>query len=255
LTANKLDHPKSLALFEKKIGYTFDDKSLLIQALSHSSYAYEISTEYPEDNEVLEFLGDSVLGLIVTDFLCQVHPQLSEGELSKLKSQLANTTSLTEFAKKIKLDKYVLLGKGEEKSGGRKKNKILAGAFEALIAAVYWDSGLESARKVLIDHLESFNKKINAKKYLLNNYKSALQEHLQKRNYGAPVYRTVTAQGPNHKRLFVVEVFSEKQSLAKAKGSSKKSAEQKAAQKALKSLLGRKIKAISSDTFLLKRRS
>jgi ribonuclease-3 len=250
-----MPQPNNFDAFEKKIGYSFSNRNLLIQALSHSSYAYENSIEDPEDNEVLEFLGDSVLGLIVTDYLCQTYPQLSEGELSKLKSQVASTTSLSEFAKKIKLDKYILLGKGEEKSGGRKKDKILAGAFEALIAAVYWDSDLEGARNVLIGHLKVFNKKINAKKYLINNYKSALQEYLQKRNLPTPHYRTITAKGPNHKRVFVVEVFSERKSLAKAKGSSKKSAEQKAAQKALKSLWGRKIKALSPDTFLLKKKS
>lgn len=255
MTAQKTALHKNLAGFEKKLGHTFSNSDLLIQALSHSSYSYENPVEFPEDNEVMEFLGDSVLGLIVTDYLCRTYPQLSEGELSKLKSQAASTTSLSEFARKIKLDKYVLLGKGEEKSGGRKKNKILAGTFEAVIAAVYWDAGMDSARSVLVDHLNTFNKKINAKKYLINNYKSALQEYLQKKNYAAPVYRTVTAKGPNHKRIFVVEVFSENRSLAKAKGSSKKSAEQKAAQKALKSLWGRKIKSLSSDTFLLKKKS
>jgi len=245
---------KNLDSFEKKLGYSFSNKDLLVQALSHSSYAYENSDEDPVDNEVMEFLGDSVLGLIVTDYLCRTYPQLSEGELSKLKSQAASTTALAEFAKRIKLDKYILLGKGEEKSGGRKKNKILAGAFEALIAAVYRDSDFESARNVLKDQLKSYNKKIDAKKYLLNNYKSALQEYLQKRNLPTPRYRTVTSKGPNHKRIFVVEVFSEKKSLGKAKGSSKKSAEQKAAQKALKSLWGKKIKALSPDTFLLKKK-
>jgi ribonuclease-3 len=246
---------KNLEAFEKKIGHVFKNRALLIQALSHSSYAYENSVEDPADNEVLEFLGDSVLGLIVTDYLCQTYPQLTEGELSKLKSQAASTASLSEFAKKIKLDKYVLLGKGEERSGGRKKDRILAGTFEALVAAIYWDSDLENARQFLSKHLDTFNKKINAKKYLLNNYKSALQEYLQKRNLPAPIYRTVTARGPNHKRVFIIEVLSERKSLAKARGSSKKSAEQKAAQKAIKGLLGKKIKALSSDTFLLKKKS
>ena len=244
---------KKLTPFEKKIGYTFNNKDLLIQALSHSSYAYENPKDDLSDNEVMEFLGDSVLGLVIADFLCQSYPQLSEGELSKLKSQAASTTALFSFAKKIRLDKYILLGKGEEKSGGRKKKTILAGAFEALIAAIYLDSGIEETRNFLLIQMKSLFKRINVEKFLLNNYKSALQEYLQKRNLSAPVYKTVTSRGPNHKRMFIVEVFSEKKSLAQAKGTSKKNAEQRAAQKALKSLWGRKVKALSSDTFLLKK--
>jgi ribonuclease-3 len=245
---------KRLESFEKKIGHTFKNKDLLTQALSHSSYAYENSGGNLSDNEVMEFLGDSVLGLIIADFLFQAYPQLSEGELSKIKSQAASTTALFNFAKKIKLDKHILLGRGEEKSGGRRKKSILAGSFEALIAAIYLDSGIEETRKFLLPQLESLLKKIDVEKFLINNYKSALQEYLQKRNFSVPVYKNVTTRGPNHKRLFTVEVFADNQSLAKAKGSSKKSAEQKAAQKALRSLWGRKIKTLTPDTFLQKKK-
>lgn len=243
-----------LSGFEKKIGYSFKNKDTLIQALSHSSFAYENPQEKHSDNEVLEFLGDSVLGLIIADYLCLSYPELSEGELSKLKSQAASTTALSTFAKNIKLDKYILLGKGEEKSGGRNKKTILAGAFEALIAAIYQDSGINEASKLLLSQVQLLFKKIDVDKFLINNYKSALQEYLQKANLPAPSYKTVTSRGPNHKRSFTVEVFSEKKPLAKAKGNSKKNAEQKAAQKALKSLWGRKIKALNSDTFLLKKK-
>jgi len=243
-----------LSGFEKKIGYSFKNKDTLIQALSHSSFAYENPQEKHSDNEVLEFLGDSVLGLIIADYLCLSYPELSEGELSKLKSQAASTTALFSFAKNIKLDKYILLGKGEEKSGGRNKKTILAGAFEALIAAIYQDSGITEASKLLLSQVQLLFKKIDIDKFLINNYKSALQEYLQKDNLPAPSYKTVTSRGPNHKRSFTVEVFSEKKPLAKAKGISKKNAEQKAAQKALKSLWGRKIKALNSDTFLLKKK-
>jgi ribonuclease-3 len=124
----------NIPLFEKKLGYHFKDKSLLIQALTHSSYAYENPQTVESDNETLEFLGDSVLGLVIADFLCNTYPYISEGELSKLKSSAAKTSSLSSFSKKIKLDKNILLGKGEEKSGGRKKKTILAGAFEAVVA-------------------------------------------------------------------------------------------------------------------------
>lgn len=246
---------KRLSGFENKICYSFKDKNLLIQALSHSSFAYENPQEDHSDNEVLEFLGDSVLGLIIADHLCQSYPELSEGELSKLKSQAASTAALSSFAKNIKLDKYILLGKGEEKSGGRNKKTILAGAFEALIAAIYKDAGFDETKKFLLTQVESLYNNINVDKFFINNYKSALQEYLQKANLPAPKYRTITLRGPNHKRTFTVEVFSEKHQLAKAKGSSKKNAEQKAAQKALKSLLGRKIKAFNADTFLLKKKS
>jgi len=249
-----IQEKKKLFGFEKKIGYSFKNKDLLFQALSHSSFAYENPQDNHSDNEVMEFLGDSVLGLIIADFLCQSYPELSEGELSKLKSQAASTTALFTFAKNIKLDKYILLGKGEEKSGGRNKKTILAGGFEALIAAIYLDSGITDAKKFLLSQVQSLFKKINIDKFLVNNYKSALQEYLQKANIPAPMYKTVTSRGPNHKRSFTVEVFSEKKPLAKAKGSSKKNAEQKAAQKALKSLWGRKIKALNSDTFLLKKK-
>ncbi len=239
---------------EKKIGYRFKNKKTLLQSLTHSSYAYENHSDIRADNEVLEFLGDSVLGLIIADFLCASYPDLTEGELSKLKSAAASTSSLSYFAKKIKLDKKILLGKGEERSGGRRKKTILAGAFEALIAAIYLDGGLQEANKFIRKHLKSLFKKIDVEKFFINNYKSALQEYFQKENLPAPVYKTITTEGPDHKKVFYVEVLSEENSLAKARGPSKKSAEKKAAQKALKNLLGRKIKSLTSDTFLLKKK-
>jgi ribonuclease-3 len=244
----------NIAQCEKKIGYQFKNQELLLQALTHSSYAYENQEEDISDNEVLEFLGDSVLGLIIADFLCSAYPELSEGELSKLKSAAASTSALDFFARKTKLDKCIRLGKGEEKSGGRKKKTILAGSYEAVIAAIYLDGGLEPARDFILKYLRSLFKKINVKNFFVNNYKSALQEYLQRENATAPIYETVTIKGPDHKRSFVVEVFAEEKLLAKAKGNSKKEAEKKAAQKALKSLLGRKIRTLTTDTFLLKRK-
>jgi ribonuclease-3 len=239
---------------EKRTGYSFKNKDLIKQALTHSSYAYESQEFDLTDNEVLEFLGDSVLGMVVADFLVTAFPTLPEGELSKLKSAVASTSSLSEFAKTIKLDRYLLLGKGEEKSGGRKKKTILAGAFEAIIAAIYLDGGLSKAREFLSDHLRSFYKKVNVERFLINNYKSALQEYFQKESFPAPVYKTVTTKGPDHRKKFTVEVFIKKKSLAKATGHSKKEAEQNAAQKALKGVMGKKIKFFTSDTFLLKKK-
>jgi ribonuclease-3 len=240
--------------FQKKIKYRFQNIHLLQIAMTHRSFAYESQEEEFTDNEVLEFLGDSVLGLVVADFLVSAYPGVSEGELSKLKSTVASTSSLSSFAQQIKLDKYILLGKGEEKSGGRKKKTILAGAYEALVAAIYLDGGFHQAKVFILGHLKTFFKKINVSKFLVNNYKSALQEYFQKENLPAPNYRMVTTRGPDHKKQFTVEVFQRKSSLAKATGSSKKEAEQKAAQKALKSLLGKKMRVFTADTFLLKKK-
>lgn len=239
---------------EKRIGYIFKDRETLLQALTHSSYAYENYQENRFNNEVLEFLGDSVLGLVVADFLCHYYADLSEGELSKLKSAAGSTSSLSYFSQRIKLDKYILLGKGEEKSGGRKKKTILAGAFEALVAAIYLDGGLQETREFLIPYLKSLFKKVDVEKFFINNYKSALQEYFQKENLPAPFYKTITTKGPDHKKVFAVEVFSQDKPLAKAKGLSKKSAEKRAAQKALKNLLGKKIRTLTSDTFLLRKK-
>jgi ribonuclease-3 len=240
--------------FEKKIKYRFQNSALLRHALTHRSYAYESQEEDLTDNEILEFLGDSVLGLVVADFLVTTYPGVSEGELSKLKSTVASTSSLSSFAKNIKLDKYILLGKGEEKSGGRRKKTILAGAYEALIAAIYLDKGFQEAKNFILGHLKPFFRKINVDKFFINNYKSALQEYFQKESLPAPTYKMVTTRGPDHKKQFTVEVFLRKRFLAKATGSSKKEAEQKAAQKALRSLLGRKMRVFTADTFLLKKK-
>jgi len=244
----------NLSALEKKLGYPFRDKDLLLRALTHSSYAYEAPDQAPHDNEVLEFLGDSVLGLIVADYVCAAYPGLSEGELSKLKSSASSTIGLVEFALKIKLDKAVRLGKGEEKSGGRKKKTILAGAFESVMGALYLDGGYEASRHVLWPLLESSFKKLKNKDILINNYKSALQEHFQKQDWPPPVYRLVESAGPDHKKEFTVEVGLEGRVLARAGGPSKKAAEQKAAQKALKKMWGRKLKSLSDDTFFFKKK-
>jgi ribonuclease III len=237
---------------QKKIDYTFKDDSLLLKALTHSSYAYECTQDIT-DNEVLEFLGDSVLGFIIADYLYRNFPQLNEGEMSKLKSTLASTGTLVIFAQRIRLNKHLRLGKGEMKSGGRNKKTILAGAFEALIAALFLDGGISTARRFLLEYLNIFFNKVDMSQFFINNYKSALQEHLQKENDASPVYQTVTTKGPDHKKRFLVKVSSQNQILAKARGISKKEAEQKAAQKAMKNLIGKKLKTLTEDTFLIRR--
>lgn len=236
---------------ENKIGVQFHDKELLHRALTHSSYAYEHQKKGLVDNEVLEFLGDSVVGLAMADFFCANFPDLTEGDLSKYKATAASTVSLSQFARQIKLDKFIFLGKGEEHSGGRTKNNILADAFEALVGAIYLDHGYEAAKKFILPFLRRSYTRTDG--HVVDNYKSALQEYFQKENLPAPAYRTVTAIGPDHKRTFIVEVYLGPYPLAKAKGLSKKIAEQGAAQKALRSLLGRKMKILSGDTFMLKK--
>jgi ribonuclease-3 len=240
---------------EKRIGYNFKNRNLLAQALTHSSYAYENQKKISADNETLEFLGDSVIGLVIADFLFAAFPNSTEGDLSKLKSTTANTSSLSFFAKRVKLDKNIFLGKGEEKSGGRQKKTILAAAFEALVAAIYLDGGLDQARKFLQWHLRPFLKRIKIRNFLINNYKSALQEYFQKSNLPPPVYRTIMTSGPDHKRSFKVEVLVENEPLARAEGNTKKDAQKKAAQRALKKILGRRMKSLTSDTFLLRKKS
>jgi ribonuclease-3 len=243
----------SLSQLEKVIGITFCNKELLRQALTHSSYAYEKLDNRPADNEVLEFLGDSVVGLVTADYFCATFTGLKEGDLSKYKSSAASTEALSEFALEKKLHKYVFLGKGEEKSGGRRKKTILAGTFEALVAAVYLDKGYEAAKGFLLPLLKKSFRRTDPRKLLINNYKSALQEYFQKESLPAPFYRTVTSIGPDHSKTFVVEVYQGYNLLAKAKGYSKKNAEQRAAQRALKTLLGTKMKGLRAEMFVLKK--
>jgi ribonuclease-3 len=236
---------------EKAIGHVFKDPGLLTRALTHSSHAYETSPAHPEDNELLEFLGDSVIGLVTAEFYFAAFPGRNEGELSKLKASATSTLALSLLARAIKLDKAILLGKGEEKCGGRKKISILAGSFEALTGAIYLDGGFEAARRFVCGLLRSSLKPIKSETLTINNSKSALQEICQKAGLPAPDYRLVTEKGPAHDRTFVVEVHLGAKVLAKSKGPSKKSAEQKAAEKALKAFFGRKIKRLSSEAFVI----
>jgi ribonuclease-3 len=236
---------------EKAAGYTFQDADLLRKALTHSSHAYENQPRGVQDNELLEFLGDSVIGLATAEYFYRALPGRSEGELSKLKASSTSTLALARQAQRIKLDKAVLLGRGEEKSGGRTKSSILAGAFEALVGAIFLDGGFDAARTFIHRLLAPTLKPIRTETFKINNYKSALQELFQKSDLPAPCYRTVSAKGPEHRKTFLVEVLAGNRPLARAKGTSKKSAEQRAAQKALKAHLGRKMRVISPEAFVV----
>ena len=238
---------------EKAIRYHFRNKDLLLQALTHSSFAYESQARI-RDNELMEFLGDSVVGLIAADFFYGSYPDVTEGDLSKLKSSASSTIALAEFARQIMLDKFVRLGRGEEKSGGRKKDSILAGTFEAILGAMYLDAGFKAAQNFYLQLLRGSFKKIKDEKRLdINNYKSALQEFLQKEDLPAPHYKMLKTSGPDHKKEFIIEVFVNKTSLATASGPSRKSAELKAAENALKSFFGKKIKSLTQETFIFKK--
>ena len=236
---------------EKRLNYRFKDQSLFQMALTHSSHAYE-TQDHPLDNERLEFLGDSVVGLIAADFFYAMYPEANEGDLSKFKSSASSTVALADYARQIQLDEVIHLGKGEEKSGGRKKSTILAGSFEALIGAIYIDGGFDAARTVYERLLEGSYAKVKKQGHEINNYKSALQEFLQKEDLPAPQYKMVTAAGPDHRKEFVVEVIVNKTVLGRAKGPSRKVAEQKAAENVLKSFFGKRIKSLTPETFLFK---
>jgi len=217
---------------ESRIHYKFRNSLLLAEALTHPSLAYESARPH-FDNQRLEFLGDAVLQLIVTEALYARFPEFSEGQLTKLRSQLVSRKALAKFASAICLGEYVLLGKGEEASGGRKRHSTLADAFEALIGAVYLDSGLPSARELI---LMVGNQEIEAigASPVERNPKGELQEQLQAIEPEAPIYRIIGESGPDHRRVFQSEVTWRGTLLATGKGKSKKEAEIRAAAEALR---------------------
>ena len=225
---------------ESTIGYRFRDVSLLERALTHKSHRFERPAATPGvlgDNEQLEFLGDSVLGFLVAEQLVVLYPGLPEGGLSKRKAHLVSAQRLYEAAEALHLGKYLRLGRGEEMSGGRSKRALLANAFEALIAALYLDGGLEVARQFILLHVvQAFSNDGPDGESAVSDFKSALQEYTQKLKLPTPRYSIVHEQGPEHSKTFTVEVRVGKELSSRAEGNSKKSAGQKAAQIALEQL-------------------
>ncbi len=217
---------------ESRIDYKFRNSLLLAEALTHPSMAYE-SRKPHFDNQRLEFLGDAVLQLIITEELFRRFPEFPEGHLTKLRSRLVSRGGLSALAIKIGLGEYVMLGKGEEATGGRKRQSTLADAFEALIGAVYLDSGGEAARTVIArlieDEVNAMNESPEER-----NPKGQLQEILQAIHPEAPVYRILGQSGPDHRRVFQSEVSWNGTVLATGKGKSKKEAEARAAGEALR---------------------
>ena len=212
-------------------GYKFKNESLLEQALTHSSYGNEQHCAY---NERLEFLGDSVLGIIVSDYLFLNMPDVDEGVLSKLRASVVCEHSLASLAKKIDIGERVRLGKGEEATGGRERASILSDAFEAVIAAIYLDSNMDTAKKWVISLMEPILKLAEQGK-TYRDYKTTLQEEIQKTS-GKVTYETIESTGPDHNKGFKVEVLVNGKRAATASGISKKDAEQNAAKKVLKDL-------------------
>ena len=221
-----------LAVLQKTIGVSFNNPSLLEQAMVHSSYVNENPAIAPIDNERLEFLGDAILGFIIAEKLYRDFPELTEGEMTRLRSVLVCRETLASVAGAIKLGDYLYLGRGEEASGGRHKATNLAGALEAVIAAVFLDRGLAVARKLVLKLLGRELNKV-AERDVEVDYKSRLQELIQSKYQVTPAYRLVEAMGPDHNRIFTVEVMAGDVMLGKGSGKSKKVAEAEAARLAL----------------------
>lgn len=224
-----------IASLEKSLKVKFKNPSLLEQALVHSSYLNEYPGSAPVANERLEFLGDAILGLIVAEKLYQDFPDMAEGEMTRIRSALVRRETLAHIAAGLKLGDYLYLGKGEEAGGGRRKPANLAAALEAVVAAIFLDSGLSAARKAVVEWLDKeLGEVIGWGKGV--DYKSRLQELLQSKYRSSPSYRTVQATGPDHDKLFTVEVRHEDRVLGRGSGKSRKLAETEAARQALEQL-------------------
>lgn len=218
---------RNLKALENELGYTFQNPALLDRALTHSSYANE--REALGDNERLEFLGDSVLGFITAEYLFSEHRGVPEGELTRLRAYAVCEKSLDVYAREIGLGDYLLLGKGEERTGGRERASVLSDAFEAVIAAIYLDGGMEPAKKFVLRFVHPY---VEAKP-VFKDYKTMLQEVTQKNPGETLEYVLVSESGPDHDKHFEVEVHLNSNVIGRGSGPSKKKAEQDAAREAL----------------------
>jgi ribonuclease-3 len=218
--------PQEFDALESRIGYRFRDRGLLEHALTHKSKAHA-------DNESLEFLGDAVLGLVVAEALFRAFPAYTEGQKSKIKANLVSTAALAEMAEQLGLGEHMILGRGEEKTGGRRKQALLADTCEALIAAIFLDGGLEPARQFLAREFAPAIEDARRPEYFGRDHKSRLQERLQALGRPLPVYRVSGEIGPDHRKMFHVEVVVGDDVIAHGVGRTKKEAEQEAARLAL----------------------
>jgi len=218
---------------EQKIGYSFKDKNLLLTALTHSSYANE-KNDRSLSYERLEFLGDSILGLITAEFLFQHRPRLPEGRMTRLRAELVCESSLKVIAQELGIGGYMRLGRGEERSGGRERASILADMVESVIAAIYLDSGMEEARRFVIEKLLSHADL--GEQHRIADYKTELQELVQRKADGQVSYELTGESGPDHQKVFYFTVYINGEAAGEGSGRSKKEAEQAAACAALEKL-------------------
>jgi len=221
---------------QQAIEYRFRDRGLLEHAMTHTSRANEDVSGGVIDNESLEFLGDAVLGFIVADILFHAFPEFNEGQKSKVKAALVSTTALARQAERLALGDHLLLGRGEEKTGGRRKQALLADGYEALIAAIYLDGGVEQARAFITREFAALIADVQRTGLIGGDHKSALQEYLQSNDVPLPEYRLAGTVGPDHRKLFQIQVVVRDEVLAEAIAPSKKEAEQEAARLALEKL-------------------
>ncbi|MEW6322022.1 MAG: ribonuclease III [Acidobacteriota bacterium] len=228
--------PQQFAELERRLGYRFRDRGLLEHALTHKSKAHEDPSGGVIDNESLEFLGDAVLGLVVADALFRAFPDYSEGQKSKIKASLVSTSTLAEVAERLGLGEHMILGRGEEKTGGRHKIALLADTCEAVIAALYLDGGLDAARQCILRELGPGIEEARVPGYFGRDHKSRLQELLQGLGGPLPVYRVTAEVGPDHRKVFQVEVVVGDEVIAQGAGRTKKEGEQDAARLAFERL-------------------
>lgn len=226
--------PNELKQLEKKLGLAFRNPELLRQAFTHSSYVNEHRLTSSRDNERLEFLGDAVLELTVSEYLYSKYPDRTEGELTKQRASIVCEPSLVIFAEALHFGQYVLLGKGEEMTGGRTRPALLADVFESFIGALYLDQGLQAVQEFLRQHM--FPSIVWEGRFQIADYKTQLQELVQQQGTSSLDYRIVDERGPAHEKEFLAEVWMEDRQLGRGAGRSKKEAEQQAAAQALSHL-------------------
>lgn len=229
---NKTEAEVDVSKIEKIVGSVFKDKMFLLTAITHRSYLNENRDAQQDHNERLEFLGDAVLELVVTDFLFNKYTEKPEGELTAVRAALVNTVSLADASDKLGINDYLLMSKGEAKDTGRARQYILANAFEALIGALYMDQGYDASQKFIAAHLFPKTENI-VEKQLWQDAKSRFQELAQEHTNTTPTYETLGQEGPDHDRMFTVGVFLGKEKVGEGKGRAKQEAEQKAAENAL----------------------
>lgn len=226
--------PFNLKEIESVIGYHFNEQELLYRSLKHRSYSQEIDGNTDLSNERLEFLGDSVFNMVVSHFLFIENPGYQEGDLTKLKSALVSKTSAAIAGRAIGIDSFILISESEEGSGGRSRTSIVADTYEAIIGALFLDGGIEASRKFI--HKTMLKNIHHVLNEIQINYKSLLLELTQSKRFGHPVYKTITEEGPDHDKLFTVEVYVKGESYGTGKGKSKKAAQQMAAKMGLSNL-------------------